>query len=143
MSSNDIIDQKLKLADAFNREIAKLLRLADQKMPSLDMDQIRRLISLGKSSDPLLLIDGSEDLLWQYKNEINAENDQFFLNMNYKKEIKHPDSISTEFIEKFIGALKTCYLTLSKNEKKVIWTCLKSMLKCVIEYKLLLSANDD
>jgi hypothetical protein len=136
-SERDLIDLKLKISDDFNREVSKLVKLVDTKIQgNLEVDSLKRLIKLGKSTDPLILINSCQDLLWKFRDLISEEKDQFFLDYDYKDEQNVAIEEDKKFIESIIRLFKAAYKTYSSGEKKLIWKSLKQMLKFIIEFKL-------
>lgn len=138
-TERELIDEKIKISGNFNKEVGKLFKMATMKIPNnFELERIRKLISLGKSTDQLILIENAKDKLWEYNAEISAEQEQFFLDSTFEKDKKNmSDAEDKKLVENLISIFKLYYPKLSAGEKREIWKSMKEMLRLAIAYKLI------
>ena len=130
------IDAKLKLGDKFNREISKLVRFADTKFSNnIEIDRLKRLIKIGKDTDPVLLIEECSINFTKFSEYINNENEDFFLQYEFEEEINDMNEEDHSFLNNIVKLFKSKFCEFSKAEKKEIWKLLKMMLEDVEQYE--------
>lgn len=133
-NERNIIDEHLKIADGFNREISKLIRLTDKVHNNTAIDRLKRLIKLGKDDNPLVLIESCKDTLWKFRDYISEENEAFFLNNEFTDDA---NSDNKGFIDEVIALFKQKYIEFTGAERHVIWKIIKAMLTYSIKYMLI------
>lgn len=135
----DIIDKKLEISDEFNKYLFRLIKLIESKFTSYNdsilIDRYKRRISVAKSTNPLFLIEKCKNKLWELKDHILVKNDDFFIKTQYDEMVAN--LVEKDEITHIIHLFKQKYSSLLDDEKNVIWSCLQPMLRCSIQYKLL------
>lgn len=141
--SNAIIDQRMRLCDAFNREIGKLIKLCLAKFPQNgDLERLRNLISLAKAADSAALLDGCKDYLWTYNDQIVREDEQFFLSAELPTSVTQanttadPTKDHATTAKSLISMFRLHFPHFLAAEKAIIWKSIKEMLRLSIEYRL-------
>lgn len=125
-----------RVCKEFHSCISKILNVVDSKLPgNLDIDRLKRLIRLARDEDPLLVISKCKDKIWDAREHILTENEEFFLNKEYDQYIKK--DANQAFIETLVTLVKEGHQSLSDEEKKYVWEVNKDLLTAVTEFKLL------
>lgn len=135
-----IIDKKLAISDEFNKYLFRLVKLIEMKFSgsysdSSLIDRYKRRISVAKSTDPLIIIEKCKNKLWEIREHILNENDKFFIDSEYNEMVSNLSE--KDEITHIIQLFKQKYSTLLDDEKTAIWGCLKPMLRCSIQYKII------
>lgn len=133
-----VIDQKIALANEFNKQVGKIIRIAESKIGRNDANvcRVKELIMLGKSIDICHILNMSSSRIWNARTYIENEDDVYFMNTDYRNEISSTNE-NKGFIEDLINTVKSTYTELKPMEKKEVWSCLKIMLQSVVDYMLL------
>lgn len=130
MSSTEINS----IVNEFHSHIFKLLKISQRMEPSnIDLEWLRKQLALARDIDPLLIINKCSEKIWSYREQIIAEDDDFFLKNQYSNFIKNDQNKS--FISELVNLIKKRYTDLSLGEKKAIWLLIKGMLSAVARYK--------
>lgn len=124
----------------FNRHISRLIKLAGQIEPNnLDIDRIKRLINIIRESNPIMLLEGCKDTIWDHSDKIIKKDLNFFISnldsLNSKYINKKSDNAWLEDIVKLMADRLS---VISQDQKKYIWDCLNGMLQDIIEYRILI-----
>jgi hypothetical protein len=118
----------------FHSIISKVMKICKKIEPnSIELETVQRLIGLARDIDPLMIINRCKDKFWMHRQQILNEDEEFFLNNQFSDFIKEDENKS--FIYNLMNLIKLRYREMSKAEKKQIWTHIKDLLKCIIEYK--------
>ena len=129
--SSQVIDQ---IINEFHSTIFKTLKICQKIEPNnLDLEWLRKQVSIARDMDPLLIINACSDKVWEHREYIIAENENFFLNNKYEEYIKDVDNKS--FMYELINMIKKKYREISDAERKALWALVKSMLASVAKYK--------
>lgn len=134
----------------FNSTIGELLKnvelLLVTDIDKANIDRLRKRISAAKStigiSEPLALAHG---FFIEYLDKIKSRDEDFFMNMDArveaKKHSKKKITSSDEFVFDLVEAIKKSYLSASSDEKDALYTDVKKLLKCSIEWRLHVNKN--
>lgn len=134
VNQSQITDDVNTIITNFNSNITKVMRICKKIEPnSVELDSLQNILKLAKDIDPLLIINRCKDKFWMHREFIINEDAEFFLNNKFDSFIK--DDENKSFIYALINLIKTRYGSMSKDEKKYIWSLIKDLLKCIIEYK--------
>lgn len=118
----------------FHTVLFKLLKICQKIDPhNIELEWMRKQLSLARSIDPLLIINKCSNKIWAYREQIIEENEVFFLHNKYSTYIKNDENKS--FINEFINLLKTKFVQISTAEKKMLWSLMQSMLTAIVKYK--------
>lgn len=133
-----VIDKKIELANAFNRQLGKIIRIAESKIgrSDLNLSRLKDLIKLGKDADVCYVMERSKTKIWEVRTFIENEDESYFLNIDYGKKISDENK-NKGYIEELIAAVKNTFPELKPVEKKEVWICLKIMLKSIIDYMII------
>lgn len=130
----DRVAQTDKIATEFNSGISRLINFFQKIDPNnVNLDVVRRKLSIVKDIDPLLLINHSHGPIWEHREAILAEDEGFFLAAEYNEYYEQEEDKDT--ISRVILMVKEQYQKLSSAEKKTIWGEVKNLLRKCIEYK--------
>ena len=121
----------------FSSDIAQLLKLVDNKLAgNLEVDRLKRIIRIARDEEPLLIINKCKDKIWDSREKILAEDEDFFVAKKFDEYIKKDDN--QMFIESLIALFKSGFGSLSAKEKKFMWSIVQRLLETVAEYKILI-----
>ena len=134
---NDRQNKISLIVQSFSTDISQLLKIVDAKLPSnLEVDRLKRLIRIARDEEPLLMINRCKDKIWDSREKILAEDDEFFISKKYAEYIKKDEN--QMFIEGLIHLFKNGRTLLSEKESKFMWSTIKHLLATVTEYKILI-----
>jgi hypothetical protein len=132
-----------KLILSYNGYVAKLLNICSRFNPNnVDIERIRNLISLVKQTDPLYLLNNSNEKFWDARDMIKERNLEYFSNINsplFKKHIDDNEEKTCdekEFIYTLIGFVHADMKKLKSDELDYVWNIVQCMLECNIEYMI-------
>lgn len=124
---NDIITE-------FHSTIFKILKVCRKIEPNnIDLEWLQSKLSLARDIDPLLIINKCADKIWAHREYIITENSDFFLKNQYTEFIKNDENKS--FLQSLVNLIKNKYTEISEQERKALWTLVKSMLGSIVKYK--------
>lgn len=133
MPSSDT-DNINRIVKDFHNTISQVLKICRSIEPNnVDLKDIQIKFIRFKDVDPLLIINSCKDRIWQFKDGIINEDEKFFMNSNFTH-LYNTDE-NSEFISGIIDTIKSKFSERSDAEKRKIWDLMKSVLRCVIEYK--------
>lgn len=125
----------------FNRHISRLIKLASNIEPNnLDIDRIKRIVSILRSTNPNLILENCIDNMWDNREHIINRDMPFFLsNMEAlnEKYIKRDDD--HDWIENLVKYVSTKIDKLDESHKIYIWDSLNGMLQEIIKYRIQIS----
>lgn len=125
------------VVQAFSTDLSHMLKLIDNKLAgNLEVDRLKRLIRIARDEEPLMIINRCKDKIWDSREKILAEDEEFFLSRKYDEYIKKDGN--QMFIEGLINLFKNGRKMLSEKESKFMWTIIKRLLATITEYKLLI-----
>ena len=137
MSQGDSQQKISAILQSFSSDIAQLLKIVDAKLPgNLEVDRLKRLIRIARDEEPLMIINKCKDKIWDSREKILAEDEEFFISKKYDEYIKKDEN--QMFIEGLINLFKSSRSLLSKKENKFMWGTVKHLLATVTEYKILI-----
>jgi hypothetical protein len=129
--STKVIDE---IVTEFHSTIFKTLKICQKIEPNnLDLEWLRKQVSLARDMDPLLIINACSDKVWEHREYIITENEDFFLNNEYDEYIK--DAENKSFMYELVNLIKKKYRAISDAERRALWTLVKAMLASVAKYK--------
>ena len=74
----------------FSSDIAQLLKLVDNKLAgNLEVDRLKRIIRIARDEEPLLIINKCKDKIWDSREKILAEDEDFFVAKKFDEYIKN------------------------------------------------------
>lgn len=130
-----------KTVDGFHTELSNVLKIVDAKAPGdIEVDRLKRLIRLARDEDPLYIITRSKDKVWDSRNNILAENEDYFLSTKFEQYIKKDGN--QRFIEALLTLVQNGYAAMTPKEKSYMWNINKRILQHVIKYKMLIGDLD-
>jgi hypothetical protein len=119
----------------FNRQVSSLLKIVVSFAPDdPDIDWVRRVIKILRDTNPEGAIERCSVKLWDHQEQIRNKNALFFIDCPLTKYIKNDSTKS--WLDGLIRMVRNKYTELSEEELEAIWTCVNTMLVCVIKYKL-------
>lgn len=126
-----------EITSEFHSVIFKLLKICQKLEPNnINLQWLRKQLSLARDIDPLLIINKCADKIWTHREQIIDENEDFFLHNQYGQYIKNvKDNGNKSFISELVNLVKSKYQELSVTERKVLWTLTKNLLTLVAKYK--------
>lgn len=125
----------------FHSQIAKMLKVVDSKRPgNIEVDRLKRLIRIARDEEPLLIINKCKDKIWDSREQILAEDEEYFINKKYDEYIKKDGN--QRFIEGLVELFKQGRHLLSDKEKAYVWKVNKQLLADVVKYKMLIGDHD-
>jgi uncharacterized FlgJ-related protein len=83
-----------------------------------------------------MIINKCKDKIWDSREQILAEDEDFFISKRYDEYIKKDEN--QMFIEGLINLFKRSRSLLSEKESKFMWATVKHLLATVTEYKMLI-----
>jgi hypothetical protein len=120
----------------YNRQVKKLLSMIDYLIPdNPKVYLIIRIFNMIKRENPSMIIERGVDKLWDNKDHILNKDVEFFKKSTGSQYIK--DDNNKEWLTELISMLKEEYENLNEKEINVIWSGMKNLLECVIQFKLL------
>jgi hypothetical protein len=131
--------ENINIIQNYNRECMKLINIAENFLDDdPTFDWFIRMIKIVKNENPSMLIERSLDKLWNCKDNILNKNDKFFTDNTKMLQLEYiKNDKNKEWLTEFTSAVSTKMHELSIVEKDIMWECLKKMLECSIQYKLL------
>lgn len=135
----------------FNSTISELLKNVEALLKSdidkANIDRLRKRIGALKStigvSEPLSL---AHKFFIEYLDKIKKRDEDFFMNMDArteaKKYAKKKITAQDEFVFELVDAVKKSYTSADKSEKDLLYSDVKKLLKCSIEWKLHTSSDE-
>lgn len=72
----------------------------------------------------------------KYKTQIFNKDEEFFMKHDYKDEVNNTEE-SYEFTEKLIDKIKSYWSTMSKDNKKIVWTYFTLLTKLCEKYYII------
>jgi len=138
MNNNELgtIDEKLRLADSFNKQIANIFRVIESKIQkNADMVRLKNIIGGVRGGWPLFMIERCKDKLWKDSKSIINRDEKYFINRSFDEYIKKDEN--QKYIENIIDIIQSQYSELNKNEKNCIWKYIEQMLSDSIKFKIL------
>jgi len=130
-----------KIIQDFHSQIAKTLKVVDSKLPNnIEVDRLKRLVRIARDEEPLMIINRCKDKIWDSREQILAENEDYFLSKEYDEYIKKDEN--QMFIEGLIGLFKQSHHLLSDKERAYVWKINKQLLNDVIQYKMLVGDHE-
>jgi hypothetical protein len=125
------------IVQSFSSDISQLLKIVDAKLAgNLEVDRLKRVIRIARDEEPLLIINKCKDKIWDSREQILAEDEDFFISKRYDEYIKKDEN--QMFIEGLINLFKSSRSLLSEKESKFMWATVKHLLATVTEYKMLI-----
>ena len=121
----------------FNRQISKIFKVIDRLYPDDNaINHIKNVIQLAREEMPERLITEGGEKLWDNREKIIEWDVEFFLRPgNMSRYAGNEKSRSeVEGMRTFVGRE---YKNLTDDEIVFVWDTVNSMLKCVIEYRIL------
>jgi hypothetical protein len=113
-----------------------MLKMVDSKLTgNLDIDRLKRLIRITRDESPLLIIDSCKEEIWADREQILAENENYFIKKDFDEFDDHDEN--TEFLKNLVHLIKETLTLFSKKEKTQIWKINKNILQNVVQYKIL------
>jgi hypothetical protein len=123
----------------FNRQIAKIFKVLDRVFPDdrADMCHIKQVLQIAREEMPERLITEGGDKLWDNRERIIARDVDFFLQENNMSKYAGSEKTKSEVntMVKFVGRE---YNNLTVDEMNFVWDTVHNMLKCVIEYRIIM-----
>lgn len=133
----DLTDEISAVIDDFHTIIFKLVKICKKIEPNnIDIEWLQNTLSLARGVDPLLIINRAKDKIWFYRNEIIAEDTDFFMKNNFSNFVKNDENKT--FMYTLLNLIKRRFLERTEEEKKYIWSLTKLLLGHVIKYKKLI-----
>lgn len=121
----------------FHSTIFKILKICRKIEPNnMDLEWLQSKLSIARDIDPLIIITTCSEYIWEYREHIITENEDFFLKSKYTEFIKE-DTKDKSFMYSIINLIKNKYSEISKSEKKSLWDLIKSVLSFTVKYKKL------
>jgi hypothetical protein len=125
------------IVQSFSSDISQLLKIVDAKLAgNLEVDRLKRVIRIARDEEPLMIINKCKDKIWDSREQILAEDEDFFISKRYDEYIKKDEN--QMFIEGLINLFKRSRSLLSEKESKFMWATVKHLLATVTEYKMLI-----
>ena len=125
------------IVQSFSSDISQLLKIVDAKLAgNLEVDRLKRVIRIARDEEPLMIINKCKDKIWDSREQILAEDEDFFISKRYDEYIKKDEN--QMFIEGLINLFKSSRSLLSEKESKFMWSTVKHLLATVTEYKMLI-----
>jgi hypothetical protein len=120
--------------NVLNSILATALKQATDETESVEIEQLRRLISLCPLEERFIR---TKDKVWAVRKHILNKNSKFFLEKDYSKIIKR--DANQAFIESMMEIIRDKFTTLSLKDQDVYWQKSVVMLNCVARYKKFIS----
>ena len=118
MPSPDI-DNINRIVKNFHNTISQILKICISIEPNnVDLKDLQIKFVRFKDINPLLIIDSCKDRIWQFRNGIINENEEFFMNSNFTH-LYNTDE-NSEFISGVIDTIKSKFSERSDAEKRKI-----------------------
>lgn len=137
----DKYDYLLDIANRFNRFISLFIKTAEFKEPTnVEILRAKRLITLGKAVDEMIVIKECWKNIWKYKDAIYKKNIKVFDDYNMIKHTQEKDyeyNQHSDLIFKLTGIISNGIKVLTKEELNYLWSIADDMVLCVAEYKAL------
>ena len=125
------------IVQSFSSDISQLLKIVDAKLPgNLEVDRLKRIIRIARDEEPLMIINKCKDKIWDSREQILAEDEDFFISKRYDEYIKKDEN--QMFFEGLINLFKSSRSLLSEKESRFMWSTVKHLLATVTEYKMLI-----
>lgn len=125
------------ILQTFMRQISQILKIAKQIEPNdINIEWLQRVVRIARDENPLMLIDKCVDKFWDNRLKIMERDTSFFVDTNaVDKYIKHDKN--REWFMPMVQMIRKKLKLLTDEQTTYIWDRLNTMLKNVIEYKLL------
>lgn len=112
---------------AFNNQVVNLVNnLSDMFPEDTDLQFTKNSVSLLKKSNPRKLQEMFSQYVSCYRNEINNEESEFFLNRNFVKEDLNLEN--SHYSNQVMANLKKYWSVIDEESQKNIWKYLKVLL---------------
>lgn len=122
----------MDFAKEYNANMTKLINIISNKYENKNKDitELKRLISVGISTDFDLLIKESGPYLLEYSDIINGGNvEKFILETDFSNKIdKDADKSSIELIKNLIDGVKNIWPKLIDKEKTIVVNIIQNLL---------------
>ncbi len=122
----------MDFAKEYNSNMTKLINIISNKYENKNKDitELKRLISVGISTDFDLLIKESGPYLVEYSDVINGGNvEKFILETDFTTKIgKDTDKASIELIKNLIDGVKNVWFNLIDKEKTIVINIIQNLL---------------
>lgn len=123
------------IIDAFNKSIFALVKQVKRLSPANeDVECLSKSLYLAREIDPLSIIATAEGKIWEYREQIMARNESFFLENEFTE--LSGEEVKGVRMQTLLGVLKERFIGLSNAEKSMLWDLINDLLKSVIKYKL-------
>lgn len=127
---NDILQK-------FNRQIAKIFKVLDRMYPNdVNIVHVKNVLRIAREEMPERLITEGGEKLWDNKDKIIERDVDFFLRPNNMSKYAGSEKTRSE-VETMRAFVGREYKNLSAEEVEFIWGAVNSMLKCVVEYRII------
>lgn len=131
-----------KTVQSFHTGISKMLKVTDSKLPgNIEVDRLKRLIRIARDEEPLMIINKCKDKIWDAREKILSEDEDYFIKKEYDEYIKKDGN--QMFIEGLINLFKQSKDMLSDKEKAYVWKVNKQLLADVTTYKILINDYEE
>jgi len=136
LSSNKVIDEKIKLSSECNNIIGKLIKMSSNKFGAdLSFHQIKNEFTLAKAADETVILKICYKNIVRHKDKIRNRDEDYFLNIDPDKYSNHNDK---NYIMPIINTFNKKKHLLTESEKNIIFDSLNNLLNVCLQYKLLI-----
>ena len=138
--SSDKKGEIAPIVEQCNRNISRILKIAKSIEPdNADLERVTRLVKIIRYENPPHVLERCVDKFWDNKDKImNRDIDFFVNNIQTLKEKYIKKDIRQSWMEGMTDYIKNNLNKLSEEDMTYIWDCLNNILKCVIQYKLII-----
>lgn len=131
--------KKVECINIFNTKLKEFLSDLIRVYPN-DEDLIKC-----KASIQMLLLVNDKQILKlykemvynKYKEEILSNNENFFMDHDYKEDIEDGNEYSQEFTDNLIMKIKSYWKTMSEENKMIVWSYFVILTKLCEKYELM------
>jgi hypothetical protein len=126
-----------KILFAFNRQLSKIIKMADQVDPNnADIDWIRRMLRILRDDSPSLVLEKCIDKFCDNSEQIIARDTDFFVTKhNFDEDVDENDN--KEWVVGIINMIKEKQALLLPDQLSCMWDCLNKMLECIVQYRII------